>query len=145
MPAVGTRFFHFRGSKKSASILPSDGLAGYLTFIQSRLHSPRETSPFAILSPFDQIFVASARLLGRRAPAAEIGTEVLKVVPDVMPAAIVDVGIDAVDRAGIIVIQPRGEYPQPSQLAALLVRKDVVWIVGPRAGVAILPTTLPGT
>ena len=71
-----------------------------------------------------------------------LGAEVLQIVPDVVAAVVLDVGIDAVDRPGIVVIQPGGEDTQPAQLAPPLVRIDIVRIVAARAGVAILADDL---
>src|SRR6185295_7043401 len=89
-------------------------------------------------APFDQVLVAAARLLRRGAAAAEIGAEILEVVPNVVAPVLFDVGIDAVDRPGIVVIQPGGEDAHAAQLTPPLVRIDIVWIVAARAGVAIL-------
>src|SRR5215510_12870561 len=46
----GYSVFQFHGWKKSASTLPSDGLVGYFTLIQGRIHKPNDSSPSAILS-----------------------------------------------------------------------------------------------
>src|SRR5262249_46406192 len=94
------------------------------------------------LAALDQVLVAAARLLGRRAAAAEIRAEVLQVVPDVAAAAVLDIRVDAVDRPRIVGVEPGGKDAQAPQLAPALVRIDVVRIVAARAGVAILADDL---
>ena len=114
------------------------GCSGYRTFVQSRCHRPNDNSPLAILSPSIRYSLPPRGCCADVLPLPRVRAEVLEVVPDVAAAVLLDIGVDAVDRSRIVVIQPCGEHAQAAQLAPPLVRVDVVRIVRPRAGEAEL-------
>jgi hypothetical protein len=60
-------------------------------------------------------------------------TEVEHVVFDVPSVLLADEHVQAVDAAGIVVVQPRTEHARGPELAAVLMRHGVVGIVGPCA------------
>ncbi len=85
---------------------------------------------------FPEELVAGARALRLRRAAAERRSEVEQVMADDRAAAGADERVEAVDAARVVVVQPGAEDEQPAQLAAMLVREDVVRVVRPRAVVA---------
>jgi hypothetical protein len=73
-------------------------------------------------------------VVGRgHAAAAERRAEVDQVVAHVGAAVLGHQRVERVDRLGVHVIEPRGKHAVAAQLAAILVRHDVVRVVGARA------------
>ena len=81
--------------------------------------------------------------LGVDGPAPEDRPEIEHVVLDERAVAALDEHVEAVHAARIVVIQPRAEDAGRAQLATVLVRDDVVRIVGARAVVAEVAERLP--
>ena len=61
---------------------------------------------------------------------------------DVLPALLLDTHVQGVDRARVIVRQPGGKDPVAAQLAAVLVRMNIVGIVRARAVILELTDVL---
>src|SRR5262245_60720068 len=80
-----------------------------------------------------QVFPSGARLLGAKTPASQRGAEINQVVLDVTGAIFSSKHVERVDGSRIIVIQPSRKHSQTSKFTTVLMGKDVIWIVRPRA------------
>ena len=67
---------------------------------------------------------------------AERRSDVLQIVLDHLTAVLLDDGVERVARLQVSEVRPRTENAECPQLAPMLVRNDIVRIVGARAGVA---------
>ena len=114
-------------------------MSGYSTLIHGRTYRPSVSAVMTVGRASQMVLVAGARLLRVDAGAAERRAEVDQVVPDDAAPVSVDERVERVDAARVVVVEPRREHAQAAQLAAVLVRVDVVRIVGPRAVVAERP------
>src|SRR5262245_33254548 len=75
---------------------------------------------------------------------AERGADILKPVLDDGVAVLGDEGIERIGRLEIRQIRPRAKHPQSPQLATVLVRYEIVGIVGTRALEAEIADDLAG-
>ena len=80
-----------------------------------------------------EIFPAFVRLARVDARAPDRRSEIQQVMTHDLLAVLLDDGIERVDGFRVDVVQPRRERPVATQFATMLVRDDIVGIVGPRA------------
>ena len=109
------------------------GCSTYGTVCHGSMKKPRRNSRFRVsVAVVEQLppFVVLARAVGA---GAERGADVLQVVPHHAAAVLDDDGVERVAGLHVDQVGPRAEHLQRAQLAAVLVRHDVVRIVGARA------------
>src|SRR5690606_24229347 len=85
------------------------------------------------LATLESILVPAPVLLRLLVATAENRVEVVHEVLDVPAAVLADENVLRVAAARVVVIEPGREHTRASQFATVLVREDVVRIVGPRA------------
>ena len=86
--------------------------------------------------------MVAGRRLGEPGRAAEDGAEVVHVVADVLAPVRRHQEVQGVDGPRVVVRQPCGKHTVRPQLAAVLVRVDVVRVVAPGAVVLEVPDGL---
>src|SRR4029453_6806137 len=99
---------------------------------------------FEQLASVGVVLVATPRFLNIRAAASHVRAEIHQIVFDETPAAFVDESIECIERAGIIVIEPGGEYAVTAKLAPFFVGKDIVGVIGPCVVMLKFSDVLPG-